>query len=169
MEKDTKLYFGGMSTDPEMKMLRERFGVPDPGLIPYSEIEEVISEKTQSNRFRTVTDRWRRELEREHNVITEAEASEGIRVLTAAERVDFSARHLRSITRHAVRTHNRTLTTPTEDLDDLQRRKLDHLRRWTERVGRTAIEAATSVRKALRAPEQLPRIEPLKSEAAKEG
>jgi hypothetical protein len=77
---DTKLYFGGMSTDYEFKLLLAAF--PEGNLafgtmINYAAIADVIKIEPRASRFDSVVGRWIRWLKREHNIVM---AREGVRV-----------------------------------------------------------------------------------------
>jgi hypothetical protein len=88
-----KIFNGGMSCDPEIRLLNERFGVPAAGLIPYEEIEATISVARSNSRFHTVVERWRRLLRRSHNVIAHSEWDRGVgvRILADEERIRYGA------------------------------------------------------------------------------
>jgi hypothetical protein len=78
-------FFGGVPTDPDIKRLRDHF--PDSQMqegaqFPYADVEEVLGVDRKSNRFRTVTTRWRKIVEDESGFIIgadpDAEAYKGL-------------------------------------------------------------------------------------------
>lgn len=74
---DRTLYFGGMTTDPEVKRLRESFPPatlsPD-STVSYARISEVIGVPHEAHRWKTIVGRWRKIIEKEDNVMLLAQA-----------------------------------------------------------------------------------------------
>ena len=156
-ETKSKLFFGGVPTGPDVDRLIKTLGVPEAGLIEHQTIEAIVGCEHRSNRYRAIVSAWRSRLRREHNLGTDAEPGIGIRVLTAKEWSERQARQHRGAVRHAVRVHNEAVLIPAADLDEVARRKHDHLLKATASLGQAAIQASTDLRKALRAPSQSPR------------
>lgn len=152
-----KLFFGGVPTAPDVERIVKAIGIPEPGLIPHSALEEIVGCGYRSARYRSVVSAWRTRLRKEHNIGTDAEPGEGIRVLTAKEWSERQSRQHRGAVRHAVRVHNEAVLVPVADLDDVTRRKHDHLLRATATLGQAAIESGTELRKALRSRSQNPK------------
>lgn len=85
------IHFTGVPTAPDVRRLRDKFGVPDEGkLITYESLEETLGYKRDSVRFRTVVYAWRRALESEHSALMEAVPSKGLVRMTPDERVEHS-------------------------------------------------------------------------------
>jgi len=156
MSKST-LYFGGIPTDPEVRKLAERFGVPEPGLLSHASIETTIGQKRDSSRYHTIVHAWRSKLLREHNVGTAAEPGEGIRILTEPERVEESRRQLGLSARQVVRTHRWALMIDVSKLDDVALRKHDHVLRASAAAAGAMAGTVKELANALKAPAQLPR------------
>lgn len=128
-----KLFFGGVPTDPEINMLRERYPVADmsPGqVIPYKEVAEVIGCPHGEHRFKTVTGRWRRLVENEtQTVVIGTERGVGFKVLDNTGKIDLGQSKLVTAVRSARRSYKLTATVrgPVNDEDkerltQLQRR-----------------------------------------------
>jgi hypothetical protein len=88
-----KLFYGKMSTDPDLRKLREQY--PENELrqgqvIPYREIERILGEKKGSARWNSVTNRWRRFVKRETLEQIETEPGVGFKVLTDQEKVEYA-------------------------------------------------------------------------------
>ncbi len=69
------LHFGGMSTAPEVKKLRERYPADmlQPGfIVRYDDISAIIGVKYGTNRWKTVVRAWRDKIEAEDNIVFEA-------------------------------------------------------------------------------------------------
>ena len=68
---NTKIFLGGVPTEPDVTALNEAFPVSEllPGkFIEDSQISAVINVSPRSSRFKTVLDRWRKVAEREHGM-----------------------------------------------------------------------------------------------------
>ena len=156
-----KLYFGGVPTDPEVKRLAEAFGTPDPGLIPYEQLEAVVDVTRETNRFRTILTRWRRRLLQEQNIYTAAIQGAGIKVLNEPERTEAVERlqgrassTQRRVLFHAVRIR-------VELLDSIYRARVDHLRIQAARAARVVSESSRAVKAFKAEPaQQAPRLRP---------
>lgn len=78
------LFEGALPTEPDVKRLLERYGVPLVGqFFPYREVAEVIKSAEGSVRFRTVTMAWRKLIEREHRLLLRAITGRGFEVADA--------------------------------------------------------------------------------------
>jgi hypothetical protein len=122
-----KVNFGGLSAEPEVKKLIEKFGAPPPGVITHTDIEAVIGCTRKTSRYRTITTSWRKRLRREYLIDTEAETGIGIRILTEPERVDASAGNFRRGTRQNGKGWIRAKMIRPELLDSTNLRRYDFL------------------------------------------
>ena len=122
-----KVFVGGLPTDPEVRALRDQW--PDSELaegvvISYEDIEAVIGCKRRSNRFKTITTRWRKLLENNTGkVIFKAEPS-GYKVLSDAEKVDLSSSKMDSAKRHARRAYVITARVDVSALSEDERGRM---------------------------------------------
>lgn len=153
-----KLFFGGVPMAPDVERLIETFAVPEPGLIEHSSIEAVIRETRGTRRYDKIVKRWRERLFKEHNVATWAEPGEGVRVLTPQEWSERTRWKGRRVVREAVEGTNFGAALPADKLDDIQRRRHEHTMKFFHFLGQSALAAHRDLRKALRSPEQAPRI-----------
>lgn len=123
------VYFGGVPTDIDVKKLRERYEdvTLTPGtLIPYDEVAELLQLPKNNLRFRTVTNRWRRIVENETNIIIGTLPGEAFKVLNESEKVDLSGSKLRSSGRYARRSYVVGSRVDRKALTDDEVRSLDH-------------------------------------------
>ena len=107
MKDKSKLYFGGMPTDIEVRKLNEKFPAKDlreGDVITHDDIEDVTGLNRRINRYRTVTRRWRKLLERDHGIITGCKP-EGFKVMDDGEKVKLSSSKLRTSARMARRSY----------------------------------------------------------------
>jgi len=115
---ETKLHFGGLPTDPEIRTLYERYGVPEEGIIiTYEELEEVLNCKRTTQRFQTVVSRWRRQLESQHNTLMVAVARVGYKAAVPEERVMFGMSQIRQSQRRERRAREVLAGTDSTRLD----------------------------------------------------
>lgn len=103
---DGKVYFKGLPTEMDVKVLRDTF--PQASLtvglvIPYERVEKLIKERKGSFRFNTVTNRWRKEVERNFGVILGVQAGVGFEVKSDSQKVGLASQKNRSATRCARR------------------------------------------------------------------
>jgi len=117
-------------TAPDVRRLVDAYGVPTIGtLYTHDEIEGVIKESRTSSRYRTVTLAWRRQIEREHDIILGAEPGQGFVALRPEERIDYSGRKLKTGVRAVRRAGRVVSTTDTSKLTREQVERADHVRR----------------------------------------
>lgn len=94
--ENNELFLGGIPTAPDVEKLIAKIGIPEIGrLISYSEIAETISVEFGQSRFRTVSDAWRGQLYRQHNLVLEAVAKTGFRVLDGSQRITHSSKRFK--------------------------------------------------------------------------
>ncbi len=109
-----KLFFGGVPTDPEVNMLRERYPVADmsPGrVIPYNEVADLIGCPRDDRRFTTITNRWRRLVENEtQTVVIGTLRGVGFKVLDNTGKIDLGQTKLVTAVRSARRSYKLTAT-----------------------------------------------------------
>lgn len=146
MEGST-IFLGGIPTGPDVKRLREYF--PDSSLqvgqsIPYKDVEDLIQCKRHSYRFKTVTYRWRRLVEKESSVIIGADSGKGFIVLDDHQKLSLSGSKLRSAARFARRSYVVTGHINRRNLTDDELLRLDH----QGKVAGAVLAAATIKRNA---------------------
>lgn len=109
MQKGQKtIYFGGVPTGPDVNKLVDKYPIEKLILgykMPYSEISEVIEQPIRSSRFRSVTEAWRKKMEKDYNIIIRCDSFESqFYVLTEGNKVDFGGEKLRCAVNAARRT-----------------------------------------------------------------
>jgi len=143
-----KPYFGGVPTDPDIKKLREAFPAErlEMGqVIPYEEVEEVIGTAKKSARFRTVTTRWRRLVERETgNTVIGTERGVGFKVLDNRQKLDLSNDILEQALRRSRRSYQVTGRINLEQLTQDERDRLLMVQKRSAAVVATAQIQRTS-------------------------
>jgi len=109
-ESNSKAYFSGIPTEPDVNKLVDKYPVDQltPGYpMPYSEVSETIGEPVRSSRWRSVTEAWRKKIEKDYSIIIECNPyKQQFCVLTEGGKVNLSGKKLRS----AVTSARRSLT-----------------------------------------------------------
>ena len=152
-----RLNLGGMPTEMDVKKLLNAWPDIQAGqMIGYAEVEKVLALSRNENRFRGVTDAWRRTLERESNVFLKVLATIGFQRLSEAERSKHHARKWVGGLRLASREVRRQKCVNVAALDERTRGEHDHRLRV---MAAHHEDASKSVRDMAppKAPEQLPR------------
>jgi len=122
-----KLFWGGLTTDPEIALLAEHIGVPEEGdEISYKQIEELADCEWNTSRFRTITNRWRRMLRREHGLVTTAVAGECFRVEDSNGRLRFGKQKRRESISKLRNGFEALSGVDARKLNEEERRHLDH-------------------------------------------
>lgn len=139
----SEVWKAGIPTDADIAILREKFGLPkEEQVIAWEAIEETLKIKRTEHRFRTVTGRWRRQLDREHNIHMRAIAGVGLEVLWPDELTHHQSEKINNQLRgvgRAVRVVERIDRTR---LNDESRRVADHLITAGHAVRLAAVTAA---------------------------
>lgn len=115
------------SLEPYVELLRQRFGIPQPGtIIFYPLIDQVLTEVRSmrnghwrcSNQFwYSVVGKWRRELESKHNIVTKAIINVGIKVLLDDERITYAGDYFVQGARKIKRCHEIASKTSSANLN----------------------------------------------------
>lgn len=130
--------FGGIPTDVDVNALIEAYGVPAPGWsADYSAVAEIAKAPARSNRFKTVTDAWRRRLYATHGVSIRARAGR-FSVRSASERIGHAVGKTRSSLRGLEAARDEVAGTDRSSLSELQKAQADHVLM----VSTTALQAA---------------------------
>ena len=121
-----RTYFGGMPTDVDVRILREAFGVPAEGAeIAYADVADRIKAPVGSARFRTVTTRWRKQLQQDNDCFLVARNG-AFRAATPSERLDVGEGKLRSGIRGIRRGGSIIDSTDRSRLTEDERKRADH-------------------------------------------
>ena len=147
-----KLFFGGIPTEPDITALKESFPASTlkPGvLVSYQDIEKVISCAIRSNRFRTVVNRWREELEKDGGIVTRCQNGVGVLVLSDSGKLDYAGDKFRSAARLVRRSSRIVARIDVQNLDESERDRLLKLEKRN---------AAVELIAASRRPLELPQI-----------
>lgn len=124
----SKMFYGGVPQDPDVRKLRESYPesrLEQGQIIPYSEVESILQERQNTNRYRSVTNKWRKQVEEETGVMIGVERGEGFKVLQENEKLDLSSSKLRTAKRASRRAYEvGSLVEPSRLTED-EKKKLD--------------------------------------------
>ena len=128
MSRDGYRFATGVPTKVDVDELAEKIGAPAVGsTVAYSTVEAIIHVGHRENRFRTITAAWRKLMEKEHNLLSEAVPNEGFLFLTNSDRVAFVAKGFHSALRKSRVVGRRSAETSRVGLSVEQVRTLDHV------------------------------------------
>jgi len=132
---DGKLYFGGMSTDLEIKALREHVAEAKPGdVLRHEAIERVVGVERSSNRYRAIVSRFKKLLFSERNIELKSMRLEGYLVMTPSDRVRKVVEDSNRIHGHLRKVHFRTAAIPRASLTKEEEKLADHAQLVTAKI-----------------------------------
>jgi hypothetical protein len=124
---EAKTFRGGIPVAPDVKMLMDHFGTPEPGTtIGHDQVEQVLGLRCEQHRYRTVVARWMRELWDDRNVRIVGIRG-GFLVCTSEERLKQGERQCTKGARRISQSIKEVATTPVSDLTPEQVYRRDHL------------------------------------------
>ncbi|KQP36110.1 hypothetical protein [Pseudorhodoferax sp. Leaf274] len=154
----SKVYFGGMPTEPDVKKLLAAFpDIQEGDEIAHEDIERVIGHKREDNRYRAVVAAWRKRLLNDENQDLGAVSGIGFKCLAPDERISRSVDGFQSGTRKQLRSVRRAQLVRTDD--PILTAKQDGMRRY----GLALADQAAKMMKEIEPPKpqaQMPRLVP---------
>lgn len=149
-----RAYFGGMPTSIDIKKLLDHWPISEMkvhDIFLHSEIEEIIQTPKKSNRYQTVTTRWRKRVRSDTQkiVIGPMPDGTGFWVLSESEKHELSRCRLRESFRKARETLIVNAITDRKQLTAEEQGEYDH----TQKMG-AAMRAIAQVKRD----QQLPSI-----------
>lgn len=142
MSRKDAMYFGGVPTEPDIRLLRSTYPEADmkPGdRIGYKEVAKLIGSPPESSRFRGVTNRWRKLIETETgSLILGTIAGEAFVVLDEVQKIDLGHGKLRTAVRTTKRAYVITSRVDIKDLPQEERDRLMALQRRSAAILSTA-------------------------------
>ena len=138
-----KIFHGGVPTDIDVRILMDKYGVPEIGKeITWVELNEVLH-NPEKNRFNAVVGSWRKKLLREYSIEMIAVRGVGLRAGTAAERIERRVKEIDINRRASNRVVKRIAFIPVATLTEKELKMYDCL-------GLTALRIATAVQSEVR-------------------
>lgn len=125
---DERLTFGaGVPTAADVKRLRDTFPVKVGDLVLYSEISSTIQCPFRSSRWSSVVMAWRKQLDRELNLILEAVPNKGFVVMNNDDRIHYSSGKYKRGIRQVRRASDVALRTDIQGLSPDAYKARDHI------------------------------------------
>lgn len=143
----SNLFLGGKSTNPEVDAIMRAFKPIAGERISYEDIAGVIGVDVSDNRFRTITNRWRKIIEKQHQVRITVEDRHFV-FLTSNQALDYSRRDFHRLGRATGKMVSRvSIIDPTQLSDE---RKEEHL--LTQREAHAFLDHVRKSTKTIAAP-----------------
>jgi hypothetical protein len=121
------IFEGRTPVNPEVKQLHEHFGRPEKGqTFSHDEIGKIIGEKYPDNRYRTITNTWRKQVFKMYAVIIDAIPGKGFKALDDSEGLQYSDRKFVESGRKLKRAAQSAISIDESNLSDDQRSVLHH-------------------------------------------
>jgi hypothetical protein len=164
------LFLGGRPTEPEVRMLLEKFkGVDRGDIIRAEDLEEALGIERKASRFRVVIEAFKKALDRQRGFALRWEKGVGLRVLKEGER----ARHGAEMARTGARRMGRGAAVVAKASPALMSEKERDVNMRTGRLLNAALESMRGTMRDLvqtfDPPKQLPRLVPDEPKAAANG
>jgi hypothetical protein len=140
-EEENTLFFGGLPTDIELAKLKEAYPATElkvGKIIPYAELEQLLGLDWTSNRFRTVTNRWRRVVEADTNIFIHPDPGYGFKILTESEKLDLSTKKIRTASHAARRAFVVNTRIDRKQLTDDEKAMADHVTQTAAKINASA-------------------------------
>lgn len=146
-DEEGKVFFGGVPTDPEVQRLKDTYAIPEVGqVISYDEVAAVIGCDRKGARFKTVTLRWRSQMERDYGIIIGVRRGIGFVVLNPREKVGLSASKLEAGIKSIKRSNKVVSMVDRAELTDVEKHVADHIARVTSALTGAAILESKKVK-----------------------
>lgn len=139
------MYFGGIPTSPDVNRIRESFPDSSLSVVTYEEIEKVLGCDRGTNRFKAVTNRWRKLVEKESGKVIGVEAGKGFKVLNETEKLDLGCQKFASAVRLGRRSFVVTGLVDRKGLSSEDASRLDHMQKRAASVLAAAQVKPTAV------------------------
>jgi hypothetical protein len=136
-----KTFFGGIPTAVDVKKLQEKWPVQEmnPGdIFLYSDVSALIKADIRSNRFKTVTNKWRRDLEHSDGVLIGTADSDKFVVLSDSQKLNLSGSKLRTAGRAVRRSIVVHAFTNRKKLTEAEQATYDHQQQVQAKIAAAA-------------------------------
>lgn len=150
--ENVSVYRGGIPTKPDVKKLLEKFPVSTltvGRVITYEEISLVIGEPPRTSRFRTVTNKWRKEVEQTTNIIMGTHKGQALVILSDSGKLCLASDKLTSATKMAAKATIVAAKIEVKNLSDAEREALTKIQKRA---------AFFAINEAFKRPQAIPEI-----------
>ena len=124
---EAKIWKSGLPYEPQSQKLKDAYPLPEEGmLISHDDLEKLVNEKVQTQRYYGICNSWRRYLFNSLGIDTAWIPGDGIKVLSPAERLKAGETDYHVGARKTKRGVRRTAATPRDRLDTIGQQRFDH-------------------------------------------
>lgn len=124
-----KMFLGGMPTEFDVKKLLGAFpSIKEGDTFEHAHVEQILGVVRTSNRYKSVTLAWRKNLLRSENKQIDAIPGFGFKCLSPEERISGGAKGINSGVKKIARSCNKALRVTTQD--PALKSKQDHMQRF---------------------------------------
>lgn len=146
---EAKLHFGGVPTAPMIKRLEAKYPEIDKmrgTILTHEELESIVGEPRDANRYRTIVSAYRKKVWREHGIMISGRGTDGagFKILTDDEQVAFGADDRGRAKRYARRGFIAVTNVDADNLSPEKKRLRDY-----EIMSYGRLQAALIARKML--------------------
>ena len=118
----------GRPTQPDVKLIIDKYPSMKPGdEVLYEEVEKIIQTPRNSTRFKTVTNAWRKRMDREHDIFIGVIPNKGFVVEVPSESVYDTKRGIRSGLRRITKSGSKAARINRKQLSAEESRTADHV------------------------------------------
>lgn len=155
----SNVYLGGIPYAPIVKRLEEKFPLPSEGqIITHEELEVITGETRQTGRYYAVCDAWIKKLLSQQNIHAIWEKGKGIKILPPAERLEECEQKFKQKIKQTGRVIRKTHMIPSERLDEIGQKRLDHVKKVQEFWRQAAMDTMRKISIELAPVRSLPKL-----------
>ena len=132
MDSTTEIFEGSIPTEPDIRLLRKAF--PDSAMvdgfsIPYEDVARIINVDVDSSRFKTVTTKWRNQVEKDIGKVVDAPRNGAFHVAMPSRIISMARQKSKSASRFIKRSAILTKRVDRSQLTEDEAKQLDFTQR----------------------------------------
>lgn len=144
-DNKSKVLFGGVTTQFEVKKLMDAFETKVDDIVEHSAIAAACGAEWKSSRYAAIVQAWRKALSKERNVAMKSIPGVGYRVLSDSGKMKESAEGVVRGSRTIGKAAKLLSTVQAEKLDGAERKTYDHQARITGALLTEATKARRTI------------------------
>jgi len=157
-KQGTRYWLSGIPYGPQVNKLKDKYPKPEEDmLISHDELEGIINEKRDRQRYTGIITSWRKYLLNSLGIDSEWMRGEGLKILNPADRLNVGENNFKQGIRKTRRAFRRTALVPRDRLNDEGRQRFDHHMIIMAKLGTAAIEARKGLAVELAPVKSLPK------------
>ena len=157
------LFIGGVPTEPDVKRLLDAFkNLKDGDMVSHDDIAKAIGVERTTNRYRNVTNAWRKHLLKVNNLRLAPLAGLGFRVLDGMDRVTHNVKQYGRGARQIRKAADDVRRVDIGKLPQNEQRVTEHVLRHMEATSDHLRKASKEMSLEFKPQDQLPRVRAVK-------